>query len=322
MLKGFCIIQGGTPWYQSGDMSDLPINPAPVGKGKSEKKAPTKNRASAKGPTEVLYPIFNSAAELTVDSFWKAILQEMAVGKMPRGFRYVNGVLTYKLRTKTTEKAIDQVSPQQAMTDAITFIQNQAGILSQADKEMKELAMKEQLAAMAEIEINSWSQIRSAPQRNMLIRQYVRQVSRIMQLGPGPSGKLEGLIRLGILVGYFNSSTIHVHKGFIQSVDGLAQKPDGTFVIDPNFTFKLKKPTKTKRSQREQSDDLTSTADTSSSANVEGELELDSATSNVSFLKQWMKFLNSLQKRSARHASLPIPIPTSGAPPTPLPHSI
>lgn len=305
MSKGFVILSGGSPWFQSGNVQDLSLDPAPVGKGKSEKKAPIRNRASAKGTAVVVYPIFEKAAALNSDPFWTAILKDMALDKFPRGFRYVNETLTYKVRTKTYKRSINESDPHQAMIDVIEFMQGQAGILSEADTELKEQALKERLAQMSETEINSWTQIRSRPQQSTLIRRYVQQLGQVMKLTSVQIAKLERVIRLGILIGYFNASTIHVEKGFIHSIDGLVQSPTGDFMIDPNFTFKIKKPTRAKTKARE--DDLTTDPTTMGTSDME--VTIDPKTSNTSFMKKWVKFLNSMEKRSAKRASISLPIP-------------
>jgi hypothetical protein len=73
---------------------------------KSNTSANTKVRASAKSKRVVEFPIFDKMMECEVDSFWKSLFDEAATAKFPRNFKYQNGVINYKIRSKTVEQEI------------------------------------------------------------------------------------------------------------------------------------------------------------------------------------------------------------------------
>lgn len=337
MATAFVILSGKKPWFMASDGGGLAADPSPVGKGKGEKKAPSKTRASARGVPIVQYAIFEKASHLTDDPFWTQILKEMAYGKFPRGFRYINNVLTYKIRSKTLECIISQSNAQEALVSVITFMQQNAHILSIRDNEMRKREMKENNVEMEGLDIDSWSQIRTAPHRSILIGQYVRQLSRIMSLTSKDSKRLECTIRLGICGGHFNSKTIHVEHGRIKMIDGLVRTNDNHFDIDPAYRVKHKKSAKTRKtaSNTESVSGATNTGVGSRLADMTGHSCSDDNTlettynettgircTNISFYKSWVKFLNLLHKRMSKHPHIVIQPESPAIAPPPLPPPI
>lgn len=253
------------------------------------------------------------------------MFKELAYNKAPRGFRYTNGLLTYKVRSRTFDKTITQNDPRAALIEATEFMQTHGSILSSTDGELKRRDMKERLAIMSENEVSSWSQIRTSAHRTILINNFVTRVSRAKSLPPDKTRQLEHLLRLGILAGYFNSTTIHVQKGLITAFEGLVETSHGAFEIVPAIIPKIKKASKSKKLAAYDDETSSHTADGSSGLTGHADEDVDMASPGVSFVKLWVKFLSNMEKRTSKRASLPIPIPSGELPRRdmlPLPHSV
>ena len=132
-----------------------------------------------------------------------------------------------------------------------------------------------------------------------------------------------------------NSNTIHVENGFITGIDGLVRTADGGFGIDPAYAVKPKRPAKSKRAAVYDDDETAtpsmvmsdhqggtsgfSPGGTSESTQQGGIPGSSPGGTNPSFVKSWVKFLVSMDKRTSRRSSLPLPIPSDTLPPSPMP---
>lgn len=282
----------GTPWYQSSSAKsgDLTINP--VGKGKGTKPKPTKTRASAKSGPEVLYPIFSEMAVLTSDPFWRTSFEEMAVGKCHRGFRFENETLVYKVRNRVQTCSLVGVSPYQAVEIIQTFMRTTAGIMSTNDIETRNRQLKQIMAMSSETTIESWGKIRSSQHRTILIANYVASVGEHFGLTEEEEERLDGVIRLGIILKHFDSSTIHVANSSIVQIDGLYRKPDGSFAIETSIA-----PEKIRPVRKSHSEDSPPTGESPSGEHDDGEDETIDPQIGINIRKRWAKFLDSLTKK-------------------------
>ena len=50
---------------------------------------------------QIIYPIFQKCSEIHEDPYWQCLFNQASQGKLPRGFMYRNGVLTYRKGNKT-----------------------------------------------------------------------------------------------------------------------------------------------------------------------------------------------------------------------------
>lgn len=281
--KGFVILSGAKPWFQCGDVANL----APAA-SKVVKKAPAKSRAAAKGLPETLYPVLLQVVDIVDDPFWKSIFRDAAIGKFSRGFQFKNGILSYKIQNKLSSCVVDMTTPQTAMSTVRSFMSTSATVLSVLDVENRRLERQAKMIKITEVEINSWSQVKTAPHRSVLITRFLCKVTDSLSLTALQAESLERIIRLGMVVGYFGVNTIHVSKGFITHIDGLGRAADLSFTVDTEaLRVKVKKVSKSKRPPVEDVDD--------------DDADVGPQRANVSFIKQWIKFLTSLEKRSTKN---------------------
>lgn len=240
MSTGFVILSGGTPWYQSGNSDKIPLSQ--VGH-RRERKVPVKTRAAAKGDTQIKFPLFEKAAALCDDEYWRTILMDMSRGKFVRGYRYSDNNLILKVRSKVYEHHIPD-DPEEALREVILFMQTRGKMFSKRDADHNN---RLRAANLKPLELNSWSQIRSGSHRSVVINRYISDISNEHRLNLTQRRQLRYIVNLGIIIGYFNSSNIHVTDGFITMIEGIVMDHEGNFVLDPDYPFKVRKIAKSKR---------------------------------------------------------------------------
>lgn len=206
---GFVIFSGTKLWYSSKE--------APV---KSQKNNLGKVRASAKAKRVVEFEEFDKLMSIETDPYWRSLFDEAAVGKFPRNFKFQNGVLNYKIRSKTTEQAIPK-DPEEALLVVKNFFLDTAGILSPDDLKRKKIEEEKRNSEMIMNEVISWNQIRSEKQRMIMLSLYVEKLGKQYGLSVEERKGLVQNIRIGVLAGYFNAENIEIVGNCIENIYGL-----------------------------------------------------------------------------------------------------
>lgn len=225
---GFIIFSGNKPWYSSKDNVDLGV----AAKSKSTKSL-TKVRASAKNKRIVEFPFFDELLKLEKDSYWQNVFDDAAQGKFPRNFKYQNGVLTYKLRSKNIDQAIPK-EPEEAIAVLKKFFLNTASLISPQDiKKHKAEEDKIQEDKEDEPDDLQWNQIRSEKQKLIMISLYVEKLGDEYSLSIEERKGLMQNIKIGMLAGYLNGDNIIFSGNSIDKIEGLVyDKATKRLVID------------------------------------------------------------------------------------------
>jgi hypothetical protein len=206
---GFVIFSGTKLWYSSKE--------APV---KSQKNTLGKVRASAKAKRVVEFEEFDKLMSIETDPYWKSLFDEAAIGKFPRNFKFQNGVLNYKIRSKTIEQSIPK-DAEEALPIVKKFFLETAGILSPDDLKRKKLEEEKRISEMIMNEVISWNQIRSEKQRMIMISLYVENLGKQYGLSVEERKGLVQNIRIGVLAGYLNAENIEIVGNCIENIYGL-----------------------------------------------------------------------------------------------------
>ena len=301
---GFVIFSGRQTWYSS-STDGLPQT-------KTKTKAPravNKNRASAKTIPPAVYPIFQSCAALTDDPYWKRLMQEAATGIFPRSFRYQNGVLTHRMKSKTRECPIPTEDPVQTLAAVRQFMMTVAGISSPMDIEIQKIEIEKRLADYMAQEFKSWSEIQTTQHRTILIGLFVEKIGNELNLDLPQREALDNSIKLGILAGHLNADNIRVRGNTIASIDGLIRDSEtGQFRIDPpNRKIRPARASSRKGGYKKVGrldsdvsgeDTLSLDREESGSLDSENPIYTDTSCKEVSVVQQFDKFLNDLSKKS------------------------
>lgn len=298
---GFVIFSGRQTWYSS------TADNVPQAKKTKAPRATNKNRASAKSQPPVIYPIFNDCVNLTTDPYWKSMMQEAAIGVFPRSFRYQNGALTYRMKSKIRECQIPTEDPVQTLGIVRQFMMDAAGISSPMDIEMHKTEIEKRLADYMAQELKSWSEIRTTQHRTILIGLFVEKIGNEWGLDLPQREALDNSIKLGILAGHLNADNIHVRGNTIVSIDGLIRDEEtGQFRIEAS-NRKIKPKTshrkggnkKVGRLDYEASSEDAGSVDRDESVSIESENQIcTDSTKEVSVIQLFDKFLNELSKKS------------------------
>jgi len=254
-----------------------------------------KVRASAKNKREVIFPIFDKMMQIEEDPYWKFLFDEAATGKFPRNFKFQNGVLNYKIRSKTEEQALNLEDVTESILVAKRFFLDKAGLQSAEDRHQKKLEEEKRISEMIMNEVISWSQIRSEKQRMIMISLYVETIGKEHGLTVEERKGLVQNIRIGMLGGYFNSDNIKIIGNRITEIEGLE-------FIEETKEFRINKeickPSKIPKKPTVDYTDNTLTLDEEESPDSYlSDEESGSLHSSQSLKKRWKRFLSDISKK-------------------------
>ena len=194
----------------------------------------TDKKKYIKKKDDVVYKIFEDAADLVEDEFWKTMLLNASKSKFKRGFKFNNGVLTYKIKNKIFSFNLNLNSPIELKESFIYFIKEKCGILSNDDKVNKtEEIGKLYLNKNDEI-LKSWSKIKTNTHKHIIINKYIQNIKKQDNLDDNKYLHLKDKIVTGIILGIFNSKTIIIENGEIIEIIGLIKNEYGNYIYDEN----------------------------------------------------------------------------------------
>ena len=285
MSNSLIIFSGGNPWFQSAKNkpSDLLINP--IGKGKLVKKNTTNSRASAKSESIIVNPIFKQMEMYCDDDFWKATFHDASIGKFHRGFRIDKETnLQYKIRNKIKTCTFKDLSVPDTIKVVKNFMQSCAGIMSSIDIENKNQELLRSIVSNQDECINSWSKIKIAQHKSILLADYISSVSEKLKLSSEEEEELNSVITFGIMTKRLNAQTIIVENSVIKHIDGLHRLDNGKFIINNKSMLDRSK------CEREAKDIIIKPFSI-----VKGTIN---PQINVNLNKKWEKIINAVEKKN------------------------
>lgn len=249
------------------------------------KQSKTRGRKHGTQQT-IVNEIFSLCSDMTDDTFWKKILAQCSYGKFPRGFSYRNGFLMHKRGTKVLKVQVLDSDIEEAYDIITTFFRNESGLRSQKDTEREHEISEEQIRDYISLEQCEWSELRTKVQKQ-LIQTFISTIIKNEHLTSEQGKMLTSFINIGFMLKYFDKSSVVYVKGVVVGINGLARDLEtGTFILDSekiNQTVGNKN--KVKIVTQEEYTDLNY---------VPVHLRLP----KVSFLNQWISFLNTLSKNT------------------------
>jgi hypothetical protein len=261
--------------------------------GEDKPQAITKrSRRTLKLGVEILYPIFKEAAEyIKDDAFWHKILEDASRGHFQKMYRYTNGTLSFKQKSKVYSKEICQDDPELCLKNVQDFMQSN-GCYSNKDHQihLQEIEQKRNEASQTILE---WKNIKSRKTKRLLISRYVAYLGEHYTLNKLELSQLVYVVRSANSIGLINNDTINMQNNQIVDIDILCFDTETRdFFIDPDA-----KPPKTSKSTKKVSKDEDDEED-------EEELVPDKTIVSKSRMADWTKFTTILGKRMAAHNKL------------------
>lgn len=163
-------------------------------------------------------PIFQQAAELTDDLFWKQTLFKASQGKFPANFSYKGGLLIYKKGNKQIKVSLSD-NPAEVLTVSLDFFREQGGIRSSLDTE-RERRISEPVQPFHEME---WKDTAKKNLRTLLLLAYVRD--KVKEISPDKRkacrDHLLTLVNIGISLGHITDDHIHMEGGKIRDISSI-----------------------------------------------------------------------------------------------------
>jgi len=274
---GFVIFSGSKLWYSSKDGLENTICKPKI------TRVHNKIRDSARTKRNIEFQLFEDIKNKEKDQFWYSFFEDAAVGKLPRNFKFINGILSYKNKNKNTEITVPE-TPLEAAAFVKAFVYENAGIISPLDMKEKKAIDEKHNADMASIEIDNWKQIKNDKQQGILISIFIQEISEVYNLNLEERAKLFQKIKLGLLSGYLNSTNIVMENGIISFIEGLEfDDISREFNINTDLCKIVKVPKKYNNA---------TTLDTTNT-----QLTPQGTVESRSLLKSWNKYINDINKK-------------------------
>lgn len=272
----FVVISNGQSIYQGGDEKVNLLS--------------KKIRKISKTSGKVIYPIFKEAIPFAGnDPFWVKILNDASEGIFPRIYRYKDGTLTYKQKTKLFSKEICQDDPVLCLQNVQDSMRS-SGFYSSKDNDIK-VEETNQLRDEESKVILEWGKIRSKKFRRILISKYVSQLGEKYKLNDLELSKLINLTRIANSVGMINKSTVDMSNNQIVDITILCYDPYiRDFFIDTEVPLpKLSKAIIKKLNEEVEED------------NNEPSIKVGGINISKSRFADWNKFTGILGKKILSH---------------------
>jgi hypothetical protein len=216
---GFVIFSGNKLWYSSKkNTENLPSKQKNI-------RGINKTRNAAKNKRVIEYPIFEEIMNLQKDNFWISFFDECATGRFPRGFKYGNNILYYRVKNKNIETLVPE-EPLEAEIVVKRFIYENAGIISPIDLNEKREAEEQRIASLSVNENIQWISIRNDKDQSIILSSFIDTISESMDLSNEESKSLYQIIKLGIYSGFLTSDNIVMSGGNITEIIGLEFNAD------------------------------------------------------------------------------------------------
>lgn len=126
----------------------------------------------------VTFPLFQKCSEYCKDEFWKQLLRDMAVGKMPKNILVIQKNLVSNVNTGRVSKKSQSLNledePEEILTPKIIdFIQTSCSIFSTIDIKKKNILINQIRKDNTENKKLKWQQIRKSHLRKMYLLDFV-----------------------------------------------------------------------------------------------------------------------------------------------------
>jgi hypothetical protein len=247
----------------------------------SKKTTTTNSKAKrTRVDKKIQHEIFEECSKITQDPYWTGKLKDCARNKFPRGFSYKNGMLIHRRGNKVTRKLIPNI-PAEALSICLSFFKSEGGIMSANDR--KTIQKEEENRLLSSINDNelTWKDIKTPKIKELLISEYISELADRMGFDKQEKMELSTTIKSGFMLKYFNSKNVNMKDGKISDIDGLVyDKNKNYFYIDTKLT--------NKRPGRK----------------VKGlGIEKTYKKPKVSFMSNWEKYLQNIEKRNINRGS-------------------
>lgn len=237
------------------------------------------SKKKVKNPID--HNIFIECAELVYDAYWKEIFENAAQNKFPRSFSYVGETLIYRTGSHKIKIDVPNI-PEEALSVCMSFFKEKGGMCSNDDM-IKIKKYNEEISENNK-EIKNWTDIKKIKVKELLLYNYVTELSNKYNMDDYNKKLLETTINKGFLLKNFDNKSVQFDDGKITGIKGLIyDEYTNNFIIDN----KLKN--KTKTNDDKYYDDT--------------QCDTEKKDNKISFMKSWGKFLDYMYKNYGKSSS-------------------
>lgn len=274
---GFVIFSGNKLWYSSKKNNEVDNTP----KIKTVRGI-NKIRNSAKNKRVVEYEIFDEIMKLQTDTYWISFFDECATGKLPRGFKYVNKILYYRVKAKTMETLVPDIA-EEAEIIVKNFIYEHAGIISPIDLKFKRETEEAKMFNVCNNDNIQWCNVKNEKDQSIILSAFVENVGEYYNLNFEESKSLYQIIKLGLISGFLLPENIVMENGSITEIVGLEYiDSEKRFIINEDLHRNAKSIKKL------------ATEDNVVAKNADEDINYQSKNC---LIKYWNKYLNELNNK-------------------------
>ncbi len=266
-----------------------------------DEKLPTvtrRGRRNAKTSNEIIYPIFKEAiAYCQGDSYWIKIFEDASKGNFQKMYRYANGTLSHKQKTKVHSKEICQDDPELCFKNVQDFMKSN-GCYSERDHIIQMMEIEEQRDKASQT-VLEWKNIKSRKTKKLLVSKYIAYLGTHYSLDKLELSNLINIVTMAYSIGLINSSSVQMKNNQISDINILcfdAQNRD--FFLDSD----IKMPKINKAILKKINDESTENDETDE--NLGYNIKPSGVTISKSRTSDWSKFTSLLGKRMAAYSRL------------------
>lgn len=229
--------------------------------------------------------------------FWDAILDDASRGIFPKMYRYTNGILSFKQKTKVYSKEICQDDSVLCLTNVQDFMKSH-GCYSSRDYIIKMEELNRIRAEASKVELK-WKNIKSNKEKKLLISTYLTRLAKHYSLNNIEISKLINVTRMANAIGIINANSVVMENNHIVDIEVLCYDPKTRdFFIDPNVTLpKISKALLKKMETDEGSYDVCDDID-------DEDIKPGCVNISKSRISDWKKYLTVLGKSLSTHDGL------------------
>jgi hypothetical protein len=176
---------------------------------------------------KILYPPFLELSLEETDKFWKNIFEDIAFGIFPSGTYIDNGLYISKMKHAEFRIPYNNLPKDELLKKVKTLLQTKLNIHSSSELINKQKYISNRLG---EQPILTWNEIRKKNIKDILIENYVIEMSNKYKLTPVQSRKLLSLITIGLQFKFLTPKDIHFDTK-IQTINGIEYR-DGEFYFN------------------------------------------------------------------------------------------
>jgi len=186
---------------------------------------------------ELLYPHFLNCVDYTDDEFWKGVFEDMAFGETPQGIYISKNHVQCNVKGK---EFVYKIKPDDNSGKVFSDLFNLFTTKIKLSSPTEMAASRQIVENESDIVNELWSSIKKKSIKDIIITNYVIEISKEYDLPREESKRLLDMIILFITLKIISSQDIIYKNGHIKDISGLSfNREERTFKFDRDLDIDL-----------------------------------------------------------------------------------